>query len=118
MHRAFPKAAGEGYGDAGALLPYRANGAADPEPTIWPAVVDAFKSALGPELLTDGEPVVTDEPTAYDWVRWLTGKASMDWLSDVSSAVGDNTRYSNKTSRAKAILKILHTNVAAGGAGD
>ena len=118
MHGAFPKAAGDGYGDAGALLPYRVNDDAEPESTIWPAVVDAFRTALGPELLTDGEPLVTDEPTAYDWVRWLTGKASMDWLSDVSSAIGDNTRYSNKTSRAKAILKILHPNVAAGGAGE
>ncbi len=118
MHGAFPKAAGEGYGDAGGLLPYRADGPSEAESTTWPSVVDAFKSALGPELPTDGEPVVTDEPTAYDWVRWVTGKTSMDWLSDVSSAVGDNTRYSNKTSRAKAILKILHSNAAAGGAGD
>jgi hypothetical protein len=33
-------------------------------------------------------------------------------------ALGDNTRYFDKTSRAKVILKILNTNAVVCGAGD
>lgn len=80
--------------------------------------MDAFRLALGPELKGDGEPEVRDEATAHDWIRWLMGKTSMDWLSDVSSSVGDTTRYATKTARAKAILKILYQNATAAAGGE
>lgn len=81
----------------------------------WAKAVEAFRTACGPERDTDGEPGITNEETAHDWIRCLLPKVSMDWLTDISVSIGDTTRYSSKITRARAILKIMHQNAATGG---
>jgi hypothetical protein len=125
----FSKARPPHRDDPGPMLPLRHGDAAE-EPAgdegdeehgadaqHWAKAVDLFRTASGPELNLVGEPQVSSEATAHDWIRWLLTKLSMDWLEDISASTGDTKRYSSKTARAKAILKTMYQNAAASGDG-